>query len=87
MRQASTLPLGVQILAAANREALAVAQALHDLANLERLERGIALERRITTGIENIDETEVVTGLKAGDRVVTEGFETLRANARVKIIE
>lgn len=51
------------------------------------VERGIALERRITTGIENIDEAEVVTGLKAGDRVVTEGFETLRANARVKIIE
>jgi RND family efflux transporter MFP subunit len=51
------------------------------------VERGIALERRITTGIENIDETEVLTGLKAGDRVVTDGFETLRANARVKIIE
>ena len=51
------------------------------------VERGIALERRITTGIENIDEAEVLTGLKAGDRVVTEGFETLRANARVKIIE
>jgi membrane fusion protein (multidrug efflux system) len=51
------------------------------------VERGIALERRITTGIENIDEVEVLTGLKAGDRVVTDGFETLRANARVKIIE
>ena len=51
------------------------------------IERGIALERRITTGIENIDETEVLTGLKAGDRVVTDGFETLRANSRVKIIE
>lgn len=51
------------------------------------IERGIALERRITTGIENIEEAEVLTGLKAGDRVVTEGFETLRANARVKIIE
>jgi RND family efflux transporter MFP subunit len=51
------------------------------------VERGIALERRITTGIENIDEAEIVTGLKAGERVVTEGFETLRANARVKIIE
>jgi membrane fusion protein, multidrug efflux system len=51
------------------------------------VERGIALERRIQTGIENIDEAEVVTGLKASDRVVTEGFETLRVNARVKIIE
>jgi RND family efflux transporter MFP subunit len=51
------------------------------------VERGISLERRIQTGIENIDEAEVVSGLKAGDRVVTEGFETLRANARVKIIE
>ena len=51
------------------------------------VERGIALERRIQTGIENVDEIEVTSGLKAGDRVVTEGFETLRANARVKIIE
>lgn len=51
------------------------------------IERGIALERRIQTGIENVDEAEVTAGLKASDRVVTEGFETLRTNARVKIIE
>ncbi len=51
------------------------------------VERGIALERRIQTGIENVDEAEVTNGLKALDRVVTEGFETLRTNARVKIIE
>jgi membrane fusion protein (multidrug efflux system) len=51
------------------------------------VERGIALERRIQTGIENVDEAEVTSGLKPADRVVTEGFETLRANARVKIIE
>jgi len=51
------------------------------------VERGIALERRIQTGIENFDEAEVTNGLKASDRVVTEGFETLRTNARVKIIE
>ena len=51
------------------------------------IERGIALERRIQTGIENVDEAEVTSGLKASDRVVTEGFETLRTNARVKIIE
>jgi membrane fusion protein (multidrug efflux system) len=51
------------------------------------IERGIAIERRIQTGIENVDEAEVTAGLKASDRVVTEGFETLRTNARVKIIE
>ncbi|OGD11025.1 MAG: hypothetical protein A2Y86_00570 [Candidatus Aminicenantes bacterium RBG_13_62_12] len=51
------------------------------------VERGIALERRIQTGIENADEIEVVSGLKAGDRMVTEGFETLRDRSRVKIIE
>jgi RND family efflux transporter MFP subunit len=51
------------------------------------IERGIALERRIQTGIENVDEAEVTAGLRAGDRVVTEGFETLRTNARVKIVE
>jgi membrane fusion protein (multidrug efflux system) len=51
------------------------------------IERGIALERRIQTGIENVDEAEVTSGLKPLDRVVTDGFETLRANARVKILE
>jgi len=51
------------------------------------VERGLALERRIQTGIENLDEAEVTSGLKALDRVVTEGFETLRTNARVKIVE
>ncbi|MBM3295262.1 MAG: efflux RND transporter periplasmic adaptor subunit [Candidatus Aminicenantes bacterium] len=51
------------------------------------VERGIALERRIQTGIENVDEVEVADGLKAGERVVVEGFETLRDRTRVKIVE
>ncbi|MBN1939437.1 MAG: efflux RND transporter periplasmic adaptor subunit [Candidatus Aminicenantes bacterium] len=51
------------------------------------IDRGVALERRIQTGIENPDEIEVVSGLRPGDILVTEGFETLRDRSRVKIIE
>jgi len=51
------------------------------------IERGIALERRIQTGIENIDEAEVTSGLRPSDRLVIEGFETLRDRSRVKIME
>jgi len=51
------------------------------------VERGIALERRIQTGIENADDTEVTGGLKTSERVVIEGFETLRDRSRVKIVE
>jgi membrane fusion protein (multidrug efflux system) len=51
------------------------------------VDRGVALERRIETGIENVDEAEVVSGLQPSDRIVTEGFETLRNRSRVKVIE
>jgi RND family efflux transporter MFP subunit len=49
------------------------------------VERGIALERRIQTGIENADEIEVTSGLKPSELVVIEGFETLRDRSLVKI--
>ncbi len=51
------------------------------------VDRGVALERKIETGIENIDEAEVISGLQPSDRIVTEGFETLRNRSRVKVIE
>ncbi len=50
------------------------------------VERGVADERIITTGLENPDEIEVVKGLKENERLVVRGFETLRDNSRVKII-
>jgi len=43
-------------------------------------------ERRITTGISNQDEVEVVEGLSANDRLIIKGFETLRNNSKVKVI-
>lgn len=43
-------------------------------------------DRRITTGISNQDEVEVVEGLSANDRLIIKGFETLRDNSKVKVI-
>jgi RND family efflux transporter MFP subunit len=55
--------------------------------NVFVVERGVAVERRITTGIENPDETEVTDGLAENDRLVVKGFETLRNRATVKVTE
>jgi hypothetical protein len=49
--------------------------------------RGVANERVIFTGLENNDEVEVVRGLSTNERVVIDGFETLSQNAKVKIIK
>lgn len=43
-------------------------------------------DRRITTGIENQDYVEIVEGLSRNDRLIVKGFETLRDNAKVKVI-
>jgi membrane fusion protein (multidrug efflux system) len=43
-------------------------------------------DRRITTGISNQDEIEVVEGLSANDRLIIKGFETLRDDSKVKVI-
>ena len=51
------------------------------------VDRGLAVERRIKTGIENKDEVEVLEGLQAKDQLIVEGFETLRNRAQVKVIQ
>lgn len=43
-------------------------------------------DRRINTGLENQDYVEVVEGLQRNDRLIVKGFETLRDNAKVKVI-
>lgn len=43
-------------------------------------------DRRITTGISNQDEIEVLDGLSQNDRLIIKGFETLRDNSKVKVI-
>jgi RND family efflux transporter MFP subunit len=55
--------------------------------NVFVVERGVAVERRITTGIENPNEAEVTDGLAENDRLVVKGFETLRNRATVKMTE
>ncbi len=51
------------------------------------VENGIATEKKITTGLENMDVIEVLSGLKVNDRLVISGFETLRNKSKVSIIQ
>jgi RND family efflux transporter MFP subunit len=51
------------------------------------VDRGIAAERIIETGIENTTEVEVTKGLIKNDRLVISGFETLSNKSKVKIIK
>jgi RND family efflux transporter MFP subunit len=51
------------------------------------VDRGVAAERIIETGLENVTEIEVTNGLAKNDRVVTSGFETLSNRSKVKIIK
>jgi membrane fusion protein, multidrug efflux system len=48
---------------------------------------GMASERIIHTGLENLTDAEVTDGLFRNDRVVTSGFETLSNRSKVKIIK
>jgi membrane fusion protein, multidrug efflux system len=50
------------------------------------VDQSTAMERRITTGIENQEYAEVISGLKVNDRLVVKGFETLRNDSKVKVI-
>jgi membrane fusion protein, multidrug efflux system len=51
------------------------------------VDRGIAAERIIETGLENVTEVEVTKGLLKNDRIVISGFETLSNKSKVKIIK
>jgi multidrug efflux pump subunit AcrA (membrane-fusion protein) len=51
------------------------------------VDRGVAEERIIETGLENITDVEVLRGLSRNERVVTRGFETLSNKSKVKIIK
>jgi membrane fusion protein, multidrug efflux system len=51
------------------------------------VENGIATEKKITTGLENMEVIEVVSGLKINDRLVISGFETLRNKSKVSVIQ
>lgn len=51
------------------------------------VDRAVAAERIIETGLENLTDVEVVRGIAKNDRVVTSGFETLSNRSKVKIIK
>jgi membrane fusion protein, multidrug efflux system len=51
------------------------------------IDRGVATERIIETGLENIRDVEVVRGLSKNEQIVTNGFETLSNKSKVKIIK
>jgi multidrug efflux pump subunit AcrA (membrane-fusion protein) len=51
------------------------------------VDRGVAVERIVETGLENITDVEIIRGLAKNDRVVTSGFETLSSRSKVKIIK
>ncbi len=51
------------------------------------VENGIATEKKITTGLETMDEIEVLSGLKINDRLVVSGFETLRNKSKVSVLQ
>ncbi|MFH2034780.1 MAG: efflux RND transporter periplasmic adaptor subunit [Candidatus Zixiibacteriota bacterium] len=51
------------------------------------VEKGIAVERRLETGLSNKTDIEILSGLTTEDRLVIEGFETLRNSSKVKVLE
>ncbi len=50
-------------------------------------DRGVAVERIIETGLENIYNVEVIRGLSKNEQIVTGGFETLSNKSKIKIIK
>lgn len=50
------------------------------------VEKGAALERAISTGLENPEVVEVTSGLEKNERLVVKGFETLQNRSKVKIV-
>ena len=45
-----------------------------------------AEQRMITIGLQNEDNVEVIDGLKKNDRLITEGYETLRNRSKITIV-
>ena len=50
------------------------------------MENGYALERVVTTGIESNEQVQILSGLKFNERLIHKGFETLKDQAKVKIV-
>ena len=48
-------------------------------------EEGRAQQRDVETGLEDRERVEILSGLSAGDRLITSNYETLRPRTRVRI--
>ncbi len=51
------------------------------------VQKGVAAERTLETGLSNRTDIEVIGGLEENDQLVVEGFETLRDRSRVKVVK
>jgi len=51
------------------------------------VQKGTAEEKQVTIGYTSQDKVEITSGLKANDRLVIKGYETLRNRSKVKIIK
>jgi RND family efflux transporter MFP subunit len=51
------------------------------------VEKGAAVSRVITVGLENSEQAEVIKGLDFGESLVIKGFETLGRRSKVKIVQ
>ncbi len=51
------------------------------------VEKGLVHERIVSFGLENPDEVQITSGLEIGESVVIKGFETLRDNAKIKVVK
>ena len=51
------------------------------------VDKNVARTRRVATGLENTYFIEISSGLTSGERLITKGYETLRNNASVKVIQ
>jgi multidrug efflux pump subunit AcrA (membrane-fusion protein) len=51
------------------------------------VQNGLAREHWINTGIENVTDVEVTSGLDKNMSLVVKGFETLRNGSKVKVIQ
>lgn len=51
------------------------------------VDKSIAKQREVTTGIENGNNIEILSGLSKDDRLVIKGFETLKDNSKVRVIK
>ena len=49
------------------------------------VDKGLALERSLETGLSNRFEIEILSGLEIEEQLVVEGFETLRDRSKVKV--